>query len=57
MPLLAMGADHSAGSYLAAHCRLVASDVHEVIIKDSGHWLVQEQTAQVEKGLLDFFLK
>jgi pimeloyl-ACP methyl ester carboxylesterase len=57
MPLLAMGADHSAGSYLAAHCRLVATDVHEVIIKDSGHWVVQEQTAQVEKGLLDFFLK
>lgn len=56
MPLLAMGADHSAGSYLAAHCRLVASDVHEVIIKDSGHWVVQEQTAQVQKGMLDFFL-
>jgi pimeloyl-ACP methyl ester carboxylesterase len=57
MPLLAMGADHSAGSYLAAHCRLVATDVHEVIIKDAGHWIVQEQTAQVKKGLLDFFLK
>jgi pimeloyl-ACP methyl ester carboxylesterase len=57
MPLLAMGADHSAGSYLAAHSRLVASDVHEVIIKDAGHWIVQEQTAQVQKGLLDFFLK
>lgn len=57
MPLLAMGADHSAGSYLAAHSRLVASDVHEVIVKDAGHWIVQEQTAQVQKGLLDFFLK
>jgi pimeloyl-ACP methyl ester carboxylesterase len=57
MPLLALGADHSAGSYLAAHSRLVASNVHEVIIKDSGHWVVQEQTAQVQKALLDFFLK
>jgi pimeloyl-ACP methyl ester carboxylesterase len=56
MPLLAMGADHSAGSYLAAHSRLVATNVKEVIIKGSGHWLVQEQTAQVQKGLLDFFL-
>jgi pimeloyl-ACP methyl ester carboxylesterase len=52
-----MGANHSAGLYLAAHCRLVASDVHEVIIKDVGHWIVQEQTAQLQKGLLDFFLK
>lgn len=56
MPLLAMGADHSAGSYLAAHSRLVATNVKEVIINGSGHWLVQEQTAQVQKGLLDFFL-
>lgn len=57
MPLPAMGADHSSASYLAAHCRLVATDVHEVIIKDAGHWIVQEQTAQVQKGLLDFFVK
>jgi pimeloyl-ACP methyl ester carboxylesterase len=56
MPLLALGADHSAGSYLAAHCRLVATNVKEVIIKGAGHWVVQEQTAQVQKGLLDFFL-
>jgi pimeloyl-ACP methyl ester carboxylesterase len=56
MPLLAMGSEHFAGSFLAAHSRLVANDVHEVIIKDSGHWLVQEQTAEVQKALLDFFL-
>ena len=56
MPLLALGADHFAGSFLAAHSRLVANDVHEVIIKDSGHWVMQEQTEQVQKALLDFFL-
>jgi pimeloyl-ACP methyl ester carboxylesterase len=56
MPLLAMGSDHFAGSFLAAHSKLVATDVHEAIIKDSGHWVVQEQTAQVQKALLDFFL-
>lgn len=56
MPLLAMAADHSAASYFTAHCRLVAANVHEVIIKDAGHWVVQEQTAQVQQGLLDFFL-
>lgn len=56
MPLLALGADHSAGSYLAAHCSLVATNVKEVIITGAGHWVVQEQTAQVQKALLDFFL-
>ena len=56
MPLLALGSEHFAGSFLADHSRLVASDVHEVIITDSGHWVVQEQTAQVQKALFDFFL-
>jgi pimeloyl-ACP methyl ester carboxylesterase len=56
MPLLSLGADHSAGSYLAAHSRLVATNVKEVIIKGSGHWVVQEQTAQVQQALLKFFL-
>lgn len=56
MPLLALGADHFAAPFLAAHCRLVADDVREVVIKDSGHWMMQEQPAQVQKALLDFFL-
>ncbi|HXB08927.1 MAG TPA: alpha/beta hydrolase [Puia sp.] len=56
MPLLAMGAEFSSASFLADHCRLVASHVTEVKIMGAGHWIVQEQTAQVQKGLLDFFL-
>jgi pimeloyl-ACP methyl ester carboxylesterase len=56
MPLLAVGSDHFAGAFLAAHSRLVATNVKEAIIKNSGHWIVQEQTAQVQKALLDFFL-
>ncbi|QTE39648.1 alpha/beta hydrolase [Mucilaginibacter gossypii] len=57
MPLLAMGSDHFAGSFLAEHCRLVATNVKESIIKNSGHWVVQENTPQVQKDLLDFFLQ
>lgn len=56
MPVLAMGSDHFAASFLAAHSKLVATNVQESIIKESGHWIVQEQTEQVQKGLLDFFL-
>jgi pimeloyl-ACP methyl ester carboxylesterase len=56
MPLLAMGSEHLAAPFLADHCRLVATDVTEVKIMGSGHWIVQEQTTQVQKGLLDFFL-
>lgn len=57
MPLLAMGAEYSAASYFGDHCRLVANDVTEVVIKGSGHWIVQEGTDQVLKGLQDFFEK
>jgi len=55
MPLLAMGGEFQSASFLGDHCRLVAEHVTEVKISGAGHWLVQEQTAQVLKGLMDFF--
>ena len=57
MPLLAMGSEHFAAPFLASHSKLVADDVSESMIKGSGHWIVQEQTAQVQRDLLAFFLK
>jgi pimeloyl-ACP methyl ester carboxylesterase len=56
MPVLTMGSDHFAAPFLATHIKLVANDVRESVIHDSGHWIVQENTAEVQKGLLDFFL-
>ena len=55
MPLLAMGAEFQSASFLGDHCRLVADYVTELKITGAGHWIVQEQTAQVLKGLEDFF--
>lgn len=56
MPVLAMGAEFGSGSFLADHSRLVADHVTEVKIMGAGHWIVQEQTEQVQKGLMDFFM-
>jgi hypothetical protein len=56
MPVLAMGSDHFA-PFLGAHVRLVASNVKECLITDSGYWIVQERTEQVQKGLLEFFME
>jgi pimeloyl-ACP methyl ester carboxylesterase len=56
MPVLAMGAEYGSGSFLAKHCRVVAKNVTEDVITGAGHWIVQEKTDQVQKGLLDFFL-
>ncbi|MEO7045642.1 MAG: alpha/beta hydrolase, partial [Ferruginibacter sp.] len=56
MPLLAMSGEFSAAPYFKDHCQLVANNVTGVIITGAGHWLVQEQTQQVLKALLDFFV-
>lgn len=55
-PLLAMGGEYFAAAFLKDHSKLVAENVTESKIANSGHWLVQENTAQVQKDLLDFFL-
>jgi pimeloyl-ACP methyl ester carboxylesterase/uncharacterized RmlC-like cupin family protein len=43
MPVLAIGGDHSFGGTMAHVMRFAADDVSEVVIADSGHWLMQEQ--------------
>jgi pimeloyl-ACP methyl ester carboxylesterase len=55
MPLLAMGGEYFGAAFLVDHCKLVAENVKGSNIKGAGHWIVQENTAQVQKDLLDFF--
>ncbi|MGC3962183.1 MAG: alpha/beta hydrolase [Rhodocyclaceae bacterium] len=45
MPVLAIGGDHSLGATMAHIMRFAADDVHQVVIANSGHWLMEEQTA------------
>ncbi|HEY4336716.1 MAG TPA: alpha/beta hydrolase [Puia sp.] len=55
MPVLAMGGEHSTAGALADQVRQVATNVKGVIIPGAGHWLMEEATEPVRKGLLDFF--
>lgn len=55
MPVLSMGAEFGSGSFLAAHCRVVAVNVKEIKLAGVGHWILQEATDSVQKDLLDFF--
>jgi len=57
MPVLTMGGQYFAAAFLKDHTKLLANDVHETNIANSGHWIVQENTEAVQKGLLDFFLE
>ena len=43
MPVLGIGGDHSFGPTMAHVMRFAADDVHEAVIPNSGHWLMEEQ--------------
>jgi pimeloyl-ACP methyl ester carboxylesterase len=54
MPVLAIGGDKSLGEALAAQMRLVASDLSVVMVKNSGHWILEEQPEQTMDALVRF---
>ncbi|MGN6277459.1 MAG: alpha/beta fold hydrolase [Sphingomonas sp.] len=43
MPVLAIGGDHSLGATMAVIMRSAATNVTELIVSNSGHWLMEEQ--------------
>jgi pimeloyl-ACP methyl ester carboxylesterase len=45
MPVLAVGGAKSFGPTMAVVMRAAATDVEELVIPDSGHWLMEEQPA------------
>jgi pimeloyl-ACP methyl ester carboxylesterase len=54
MPVLAIGGDHSFGAQLAAEVGSAATDVRSAVIKDSGHWIMEEQPEQALAVILPF---
>jgi pimeloyl-ACP methyl ester carboxylesterase len=54
MPVLAVGGAASFGPTMAAVMRFAASDVHEVVIADAGHWLMEEQPAATTTAIRAF---
>jgi pimeloyl-ACP methyl ester carboxylesterase len=54
MPVLSIGGDKSLGEPLAAQMKLVATDVTVVIVKNSGHWILEEQPQQTTDALVNF---
>lgn len=54
MPMLVLTGEKASGNFLIEQGRLVASDVNGVVIKGSGHWLMEEAPGQVIPRLLDF---
>lgn len=54
MPMLVLAGEKASGEFLIQQGRLVATQVQGVIIKGSGHWLMEEAPEQTIPTLLDF---
>src|SRR5882724_8584142 len=54
MLVLAVGGDHSLGSTMAYIMRFAADNVREVVITQSGHWLMEEQPKATVSAIADF---
>ncbi len=57
MPTLVLTGEKASGNFLIEQARLVATDVQGVVIKGSGHWLMEEAPTQVIPQLVAFINK
>jgi len=53
-PVLVLTGEKASGNFLIEQARLVATDVKGVVIKGSGHWLMEEAPKTVIPALIDF---
>jgi pimeloyl-ACP methyl ester carboxylesterase len=54
MPLLTIGGDKSLGVTLGEQGKLVATDVTTIVLKDTGHWILEEQPEATTAALTGF---
>jgi pimeloyl-ACP methyl ester carboxylesterase len=54
MPVLSIGGEQSLGNELAEQMTLVAPDVTLVVLKDTGHWVLEERPKETTDALIKF---
>jgi pimeloyl-ACP methyl ester carboxylesterase len=54
MPLLALSGEKAGGPFLIEQGKMVATHVEGVLVKGSGHWLMEEAPDQVIPKLVEF---
>lgn len=54
MPMLVLSGEKAGGAFLIEQGKMVASNVQGVIVKGSGHWLMEEAPNQVIPALVEF---
>jgi pimeloyl-ACP methyl ester carboxylesterase len=54
MPVLALGGEKANGAVLSRQTKLVATDVTAIVLKDTGHWVMEERPRETTDALLKF---
>jgi pimeloyl-ACP methyl ester carboxylesterase len=54
MPVLSIGGEKSLGEFLGNQMKLVASDVTIVVLKNTGHWILEENPKETTAALVKF---
>ncbi len=54
MPVLVIGGEKSLGEALGQETKLVATDVTVVVLKDTGHWVLEERPKETTEALEKF---
>ena len=54
MPVLAIGGEKANGALLGEQIEIVASDARVVVLKNTGHWVVEEQPKETTDVLMKF---
>src|SRR3989441_1904171 len=54
MPVLAIGGEKANGELLGQQMKIVASDATMVVLKDTGHWVLEENPKETTDALMKF---
>jgi pimeloyl-ACP methyl ester carboxylesterase len=54
MPVLSIGGEKSLGEMLGQQMKLVAADVTVVVLKNAGHWILEEKPKETTEALVKF---
>jgi len=54
MPILSIGGEKANGEALGRQAKLIGSNVTVVVLKDTGHWLMEERPQETMQALLKF---
>jgi pimeloyl-ACP methyl ester carboxylesterase len=54
MPVLSIGGEKASGEFLGEQVKLVATNARVIVLKNTGHWLMEEDYKETSEALLKF---